>query len=110
MDEAWCFDDVVLVYCFDIDGVVHFTTTPDGRELASITQREDVVIYQGGEVYGSYRTMTHDTFSYGEDRVTFQAVGHTRSTSGDLTCVSTVVLRIADYEIVVDHTTAPACH
>lgn len=110
IDEAWCFDDVVQVYCFDIDGVVHFTATPDGQELGVITEREDVVIYRGGEVIGAYRTVTHDTFIYSDDRFELQSVGHTRSVDGDLTCVSTVVLRIADYELVVDHATAPACH
>jgi hypothetical protein len=111
IDEEWCFEDVTLTYCFDIEGMVRFISTAPGKSVVNIQEREDVVIYEDDVVVASYRTTTFDQLQMDDDGLfTVQSVGHTRSIDGDLTCVSTVVLRIADYEVVVDRATVPNCH
>ena len=111
IDEEWCFEDVTLTYCFDIEGMVRFTSTAPGKSIVNIQERQDVVIYEDETIVGSYRTTTFDQLQMDDDGLfTVQSVGHTRSSDGDVTCVSTVVMRIADYEVVVDKATVPSCH
>jgi hypothetical protein len=38
-----------------------------------------------------------------------QSVVHTRSTFGDQTCISSAVLKITDFEVVLDRWNAPDC-
>jgi hypothetical protein len=111
IDEEWCFEDVTLTYCFDIEGMVRFVSTAPGKSIVNIQERQNVVIYEDDSIVGSYRTTTFDQLQMDDEGLfTVQSVGHTRSVDGDVTCVSTVVMRIADYQVVVDKASVPNCH
>jgi hypothetical protein len=108
--DDYCFVDVNATYCFEQDGQLHFVTTPDGRDLATINYRERTLIYQNGELIGESREVSVDKsiFEAG-GLVTMTGVSHTNSRYGDVKCVITSVLKIVDFQVVVDHWNAPDC-
>lgn len=110
IDDTWCFQDVVLRYCFEIDGSLHWVTTPDGRERATIQARQTTVITNDGAFVGRSRevSLSQSLYVDGGQSDHFE-VSHTSSTYGDETCVITAVLRITDFELVLDHWKGPGC-
>ena len=110
IDDAWCFDDVVLQYCFEVDGFVRYTATPDGRELATIHVRNRTVVYENDVVVGTSDVRSIDKSVYEDGgQVSTQSIVKTRATFGEQTCVSTVVFKMVDYEVVVDTWNGPDC-
>ena len=110
IDDEWCFDDVVLQYCFDVDGFVRYTATPDGRELATMNVRNRTVVFENGVVVGSSDVRSIDTSVYEDGaQVRTQSVVKTRVSFGDQTCVSTLVFKMVDYEVIVDRWNGPDC-
>ncbi len=111
IDDSWCFQDVVLRYCFEIDGALHYVTTPDGRERATIVARQTTVITSDGVFVGRSREASLSRSLYVDGgRSDHFEVSHTKSTYGDETCVITAVLRITDFELVLDHWNGPGCN
>jgi hypothetical protein len=112
IDEAWCFQDGIggYNYCFEMNGSMHVTTKPDGRETATINLRQATVIRQNGVVIGESRTTSLDQFRFSDEGMDIQTVAHTRSEFGGQKCVATTVLKIVDYEVVIDHNLAPICY
>ena len=110
IDDAWCFQDVDLRYCFEIDGSLHWVSTPDGRERATIQTRQTTVITDDGAFVGRSRVvgLSRSLYVDGGQSDHFD-VSHTISTYGDETCVITAVLRITDFEVVLDHWNGPGC-
>jgi hypothetical protein len=110
IDDAWCFQDVDLRYCFEIDGSLHWVTTPDGRERVTIQARQTTVITDDGAFVGRSRdvSLTRSLYVEGGQSDHF-GVSHTMSTYGDETCVITAVLKVTDFEVVLDHWNGPGC-
>jgi hypothetical protein len=103
LDAEWCFDDVVLQYCFEVDGKAQFVDTQD-RSSVKTTHRMHTVISDGDVVVGESTVITNDRFVFGADGTyTQQMVQHTRSSYGDEVCQIAIVWRQADFETVVDH-------
>jgi hypothetical protein len=110
IDDEWCFQDVVLLYCFEIDGSVQWVTTSDGRDRATIQARQTTVITNNGVLVGQSRQISLLKSLYVEGgRSDLFEVSHTNSTYGDETCVISAVLRITDFEVVLDHWKGPGC-
>jgi hypothetical protein len=108
--DDWCFVDVSRTYCFEQDGFLQFVITPDGRERATISARERTLVYENGALIGQSRTVSIDKSLFEDGGlVTFTTVSHTNSSFGDVKCVLTTVLRVKDYQVVVDHWNAPDC-
>ena len=107
IDESWCFDDTVLIYCTEMTGTFRFAVSADGDERAVTHLVTDVVITDPSGAYvGAYTTRVNDQFRYdAAGGMTIKSVEKTRSVDGDLTCTSIAVLRIADYELQIDHRT-----
>ena len=102
--DDWCFDDVTLVYCTVSRGSLTVTITPDGVDRAVIHYREQVVVTDpSGVEVGRYAVVSQSVSTYGPDRQTMQDVSHVRAVGDGLRCVSQSVLRIADFEVTVDH-------
>jgi putative hemolysin len=105
-----CFADPSRTYCFEQAGALHFVVTPDGREMATITARERTLVYENGVLVGESRTVSVDKALFEAGGLgTFTSVSHTNARFGDVKCVLTTVLRVKDYEVVVDHWNAPDC-
>lgn len=105
--DAWCFDDVTLVYCTETDGFVSVVVTPDGGEKAVTHLRSRTVITDAAGAYvGEYTVRTQDQFRYSADGdVTMHEVTHTSATFDGTTCTGHSVLRIADFEVRIDRST-----
>ena len=56
LDANWCFDDVVVLYCFDVTGTVKYV---DGKAGSSVTvhQRTVTTYYEGGVYAGESRSV-----------------------------------------------------
>jgi hypothetical protein len=103
LDAEWCFDDVVLQYCFDVEGKAQFVDTRD-RSSVSTTQRVHTVISRDGAVIGESTVLTHDRFVFAADGTyTQQLVELTRASYEGQVCRIAIVWRQAEFETVVDH-------
>lgn len=109
--DAWCFDDITLVYCTEIDGFFSVVVTPDGSGKAVTHLRSRTVITDASGAYvGEYAVRTQDQFRYSaEGDVTMHEVTHTSARFDGMTCTGRSVLRIADFEVRIDHSTV-SCH
>ena len=103
LDAAWCHDDVVLVYCFDVSGKAQFVVN-SRKESVVTNERFHTVIYKDGVQVGESTEVSLDKFSIRPDGTYVQQeVVHTRSVYGDEVCSIQIVWRQADFETVVDH-------
>jgi hypothetical protein len=110
VDDAWCFDDVVLQYCFDQHYTVQFVDFADGDGWVKITGRATTDIYRDGVLVGTSRTVSNDRSVYVDGgQANLHTVEHTRSSFDGETCVITTVLRITDFEVVLDKWNGPGC-
>ena len=102
LDAAWCHDDVVLVYCFDVSGKAQFVV--NGHKESVVTnERFHTVIYKDGVQVGESTEVSLDKFSIRADGTYVQQeVVHTTSVYGDEVCSIQIVWRQADFETVVD--------
>jgi hypothetical protein len=108
--DDYCFVDGSTTYCFEQDGSLHFVVTPDGRELATINYRQRTRVYENGVFVGESRTVSVDKSLFEDGGLgTFTTVSHTNTRFGEAKCVLTTVLRVVDYQVVVDHWNAPDC-
>ena len=106
LDADWCFQDGSIEYCFDVDGSVHYLDNQAGStvNLHSITR---TTVYESGRYAGESKSV--DSFRgvfEADGTVVMHSMIHTRSTVGDESCTYHLVLRLADYEAVVDHVTS----
>ena len=60
IDEEWCFQEPVELFCFDMKGRSLTTTMSDGTFRNVLTLRERVVVTVDGVVVGGYTTNTVD--------------------------------------------------
>jgi hypothetical protein len=103
LDAAWCFDDVVQQYCFDVSGQAHFVQKGD-RESVVTNERFHTVVLKDGVQVGESTQVSMDRFAVSADGTYVQqTVQHVRSVTGDETCSIQIVWRQADFETVVDH-------
>lgn len=104
LDADWCFQDGSTQYCFDVDGKAQFVDNQAGSSVTinSITR---TTVYESGAYAGESKSVQMFRGVFAADgTVTMQSNVHTRATSGDETCTYKMVLRIVDYEFVLDHT------
>jgi hypothetical protein len=110
VDDEWCFDDVVLQYCFDQQYTVTFVDFSDGDGWVRITGREETDVYRDGALVGTTRTVSNDRAVYVDGgQAHLQSVVHTRSSYDGQSCVVTNVLKITEFEVVLDHSNGPSC-
>jgi hypothetical protein len=103
LDASWCFQDVSREYCFEVTGTVKYLDTKLGSS-ANIHEITRTTFYESGRYLGESMDVTADRFVFQADgTVVMQSVVNTRSTFADEACTYHMVLRIADYEAVVDH-------
>lgn len=106
LDEAWCFDDVVLQYCFEVSGRSQFVEFGDRGSVVT-NERFHTVVYRAGVQVGESTVTSLDRFAISADGTYVQQeVSHVRASDGDVTCSVQIVWRQADFETVVDHWSA----
>lgn len=112
-DFAWeyCWDGGSTDYCFDMNGRMVVTEFADGSSFATITSRQTTNIYENGVLVGTVAETALDRSAFdGFGQVSLQSVAHTNSTYQGEKCVITSVLRIVDFEVVLDHWNGPGCN
>jgi hypothetical protein len=99
-------------YCFDMNGQMVVTEFADGSSFATITSRQTTVIKENGVVVGQVAETQVDKSKFdGFGQVYLQSIAHTRSTTADgEKCVITSVLKIVDFQVVVDAWNGPGCN
>ncbi len=108
--DAWCFDDVVLQYCFDNQHTVRFIEFADGDGWVSISSREQTVVYRDGAIVGQSTTVSQDRSIYVDGGLaTLREVSHTKYAGEGVTCTSTYLLRITDFELQMERWNGPGC-
>jgi hypothetical protein len=103
LDTAWCFQDASTQYCFDVTGTVKYLDNKAGStvDVHSITR---TTVYESGQYAGESRSVEFFRGVFQADgTVVLQSLIHTQSTVGNEDCTYHLVLRLADYEAVVDH-------
>jgi hypothetical protein len=102
-----CFDDVAFVYCTDMRGRMHLTSTPGAKDLATLDVVEDVTVFDAdGNLVSSWKSVSHAKGFFGDDEAKTFEVSHT-NVKDENHCTFTELLRIVDYEIVLDKVTGP---
>ena len=111
LDDAWCFTSQYggPTYCFDVQGQAVFVDNARGSTV-TIHERVSTTVIENGVVVAqvSEVSMDHSVYLDGGQSST-QEVVNTRAEWGGQTCSFTTVLRIADFELVVDHVTGGSC-
>jgi len=103
LDAEWCFDDVVRVYCFDVEGTVMFLDNKAGSSV-NVHERTVTTYYEGGAYAGESRSVEMFRGVFQNDgTVVMQSKINTKSTAFGEDCSYRMVLKIVDYEAVVDH-------
>jgi hypothetical protein len=109
--DAWCFDDVVLQYCTEVEGRFQVISTPNGREAAKVPLLERVTVYRDGVEIGSYDTRTHDRTVFLDGGILSMHIGErTTATYDGQTCVTLADFRMVDDEVVLDRFGPTRCH
>jgi hypothetical protein len=102
-----CFDDVDFVYCSDIRGRMHLTSTPGAKDLATLDIVEDVTVFDAqGTLVSSWKSVSHSKGFFGTDESRTFEVSHT-NVRGENHCTFTEFLRVVDYEVVLEKVTGP---
>ena len=110
-DDEWCVDHGTTYDCAVVNAVLIVTSTPDGRDIARITYRQVVTSFAAdGTKIGHARDMSMDRtfFAGGGQGATF-SVSHTRAVGELGSCVSTILFRIVDGELLVDRYAGAGC-
>ncbi|MEW6224591.1 MAG: hypothetical protein AB1627_08160 [Chloroflexota bacterium] len=111
LDDAWCFTSQYggPTYCFDVDGQATIVANGQGSKL-TVNERIRTTVIEDGVVVAEVTevSLLHSTYDEDGDGAV-QEVVHSRASWGSQTCVFGTVLRIADFEVVVDHVTSVNC-
>ena len=104
LHDAWCFDDSPgLVYCFEVEGKAVLQENPTGESLV-VNQRLTTHYYDGDVKVGETVEVSILRGVYQADgTVTTQEVVNVRSDFYGERCQYQGVYRIADYELLIDH-------
>ena len=103
LEASWCFNDVTVTYCFEVTGFVHYLDNSAGSSVTS-NQTTRTSFYQNGEYIGSSKTVEQLRGVFQNDgTVVLQSSMHVQSRLGDEKCTYHMVVRIADFDVVVDH-------
>ena len=103
LDANWCFDDVVMLYCFDVDGQARFLDNKAGSSV-TVNETTRTTYYQNGVYVGASKSVEMFRGVFQNDGTdVLQSLIHTRSTVFGEDCEYHMVLRISNYEAVVDH-------
>ena len=103
VNDAWCFQDVVELYCSVQEGTLTVTTKSDGSEVGRLDAVVTVDITADGAFLASYRTVTRQiTRSAPDGSYSFTWSDKTRRTDSDGTCKIDMRFKVVDFHVVTD--------
>jgi hypothetical protein len=110
MYEDWCFDDITVLFCFEVHGRWTIVDQNNGDQIGTAAVRTRAWVVENGRVVAA--SLDHTTFQtkfvdgYAEKEF---LISQTRTLVPGEQCVAHLQLRFEDGVIVVDRTTL-SCH
>ena len=105
LGDAWCFQDVIEMYCTVEKGTFTIETKDDGSSIGRMNLTTKVEVTAGGIFVARYTTKSHqETRSDADGSYTFSSRDRTKWTDGEQKCTSDIRLKIVDFEVVIDST------
>ena len=103
VDDAWCFQDVVELYCSVQEGTMTVVTKDEGSSVGRLDAVVTVDITADGAFLASYRTVTRQiTRSAPDGSYSFTWSDKTRRTDSDGTCKIDMRFKVVDFHVVTD--------
>jgi hypothetical protein len=103
MYEDWCFDDITVLFCFEVHGRLTIVEQDDGDQIGTAAVRTLVYVIESGQVtsaavdHSVYQTKFVDGFAQDELLI---SVG--RALTPGEQCVLRMLLRFEDGVVVID--------
>jgi hypothetical protein len=103
LDASFCYPSGASTFCYDIDGAIHYVDSAAGSAY-TLEQRVRTTRFENGIAVGSAFSVQKSRGVFRTDgTVVIDTVTHTHSTLDGEPCSYRLVLRLVDYEAVVDH-------
>ena len=110
MYEDWCFDDIKVIFCWEVHGRFNVVDQNDGDQIATGAVRTRSFVVEGGIVVAA--AQEHTVFQSAIVDGVFAKeviISHARSLTLDGQCVTQLQVRFEDGVLVVDRG-ATSCH
>ena len=102
LDANFCYPSGATTFCYDIDGSIHFVDSSAGSQYTLQKTVRTTKFENGVEVGKAFSTQVGRGTFQADGTVVIQTIINTRSTLAGDSCTYRLVLRLVDYEAVVD--------
>ena len=103
LDANFCYPSGATTFCYDIDGSIHFVDSSAGSQYTLQKTVRTTKFENGVEVGKAFSTQVGRGTFQANGTVVIQTIINTRSTLDGDPCTYRLVLRLVDYEAVIDH-------
>jgi hypothetical protein len=103
LDADFCYPSGSTTFCYDIDGSIHFVDSSAGSAYTLEKQVRTTKLENGIEVGSAFSTQVGRGFFQADGTAVVDTIINTRSTLDGEPCTYRLVLRLVDYEAVIDH-------
>jgi hypothetical protein len=103
LDANFCYTFDATTFCYDIDGSIHFVDSSAGSEYTLEKQVRTTKLENGVAVGSAFSTQVGRGFFQADGTAVIDTIINTRSTLDGEPCTYRLVVRLIDYEAVIDH-------
>ena len=103
LDDSFCYPSGTSTFCYDIDGAIHFVDSKAGSAYTLEKRVTTTKIENGIEVGRAFSAQVSRGVFKADGTVVIDTITNTRSTLDGEPCTYRLVLRLVNYEAVVDH-------
>jgi hypothetical protein len=104
LDASFCYGSGSTLFCYDIDGSLHFVDSRAGSQYTLEKTVRTTKFENGIETGGAFSVQVGRGFFQADGTVVIDTITNTRSTLNGEPCVYRLVARLVDYEAVVIQT------
>jgi hypothetical protein len=108
LDATFCYPSGATMFCYDIDGAIHFVDSIAGSSYTLEKTVRTTKYENGVEVGSAFSTQVGRGVFEADGTVVIETIINTRSSLNDAPCTYRLVVRLVDYEAVV-HQTLNTC-
>ncbi len=102
LDQSFCYPSGATTFCYDITGSIHYVDSGAGSAY-TLEKTTRTTKFEAGVEVGSAFSTQHGRGVFAADgTVVIDTILNTRSTLDGEPCTNRLVLRLVDYEAVVD--------
>jgi hypothetical protein len=103
LDASFCYPSGSTTFCYDIDGSIHFVDSSAGSAYTLEKQVRTTKFENGIAVGSAFSTQVGRGVFQADGTAVVDTIINTRSTLDGEPCTYRLVLRLVDYEAVIDH-------